>query len=139
MSKGVTQEQYQVVCGFSNFNELFINLKTRKMKERIICAANYYIDNSTHVHNPKNIKVGFITCGRRHCNCIQTFAQIVGFPYSETSLEIMKTEIQGFLTTKNRFVDRKEAYKIAFEADQIIGPNKGYSENSIGLTSEDLY
>lgn len=27
----------------------------------------------------------------------------------------------------------------AFEANQIYGPNEGRSENSIGLTSEDLY
>jgi hypothetical protein len=47
--------------------------------------------------------------------------------------------IQGFLTSENRFVDRKEAYTIAFNADQIIGPNRGDPENSIGLTSEDLY
>lgn len=108
-------------------------------KERIICAANYYNDGIEHVHEPKNIKVGFVTCGRRHHNCISTFAQIVGFPYDEAGLKLMQTEEQGFLTDTNRFVDRKEAYKIAFLSDQIIGPNKGCEENSIGLTSEDLY
>lgn len=108
-------------------------------KERIICAANCYNDVEDHEHQPINVKVGFVTCGRRHHNCIGTFAQIVGFPYNEKALKIMRTEIQGFLTNTNRFVNRKEAYKIAFEADQIIGPNKGYSENEIGLTSEDLY
>lgn len=107
--------------------------------EKIICAANYYNDEQVRVHQPKNIDVGFVVCGRRHHNCIQTFAQIVGFPYNENGFKIQRTEIQGFLTNTNRFVGRKEAYKIAFEADQIIGPNKGYSENSIGLTSEDLY
>lgn len=108
-------------------------------KEYILCAANYYNDGREHVHSPKNIILGFVTCGRRHHNCINTFAQIVGFPYSEEANKIHRTEIQGFLTNTDRFVDRKEAYKIAFEADQIKGPNKGRSENSIGLTSEDLY
>lgn len=64
---------------------------------------------------------------------------IVGFPYDDNGTRIHRTEVQGFLTNTNRFVTRKEAYKIAFEANQIIGPNKGRSENSIGLTSEDLY
>lgn len=113
------------------------------MKEYIICAANYYNDNIVHVHTPKNVEIGFVICGRRHHNCIAIFGQAMGFftnnCYSPEARIIANTEIQGFLTNTNRFVNRKEAYKIAFEADQIIGPNKGYSENSIGLTSEDIY
>lgn len=109
------------------------------MKEYILCAANWYEDLEKHNHQPINIKSGFVTCGRRHHNCIGTFAQIVGFPYSDEAQRLHNTEVQGFLTNTNRFVDRKEAYKIAFAADQIKGPNKGQNENSIGLTSEDLY
>lgn len=108
-------------------------------KEFIICAANYYNDGEKYVHRPINIEYGYIICGRRHHNCIVTLTQIVGFPYNERALEIKQTEVQGFLTNTNRFVDRKEAYKIAFDANQIIGPNKGIPENDIGLTSEDLY
>jgi hypothetical protein len=109
------------------------------MKEYIICAANWYNDGKTYPHSPKNVLKGFIVCGRRHHNCIQTFVQIVGFPYTDEGHRIHRTEVQGFLTNTNRFVGRKEAYKIAFEADQIKGPNQGQCENSIGLTSEDLY
>ena len=109
------------------------------MKEYILCAANRYDDGEKHEHQPININRGFVVCGRRHHNCIQTFTQIVGFPYNENGHRIHNTEVQGFLTNTNRFVTRKEAYKIAFEADQIIGPNKGSAKNSIGLTSEDLY
>ncbi len=108
-------------------------------KEFIICAANHYDDGKKHTHCPKNVWRGFVTCGRRHHNCISTFAQIVGFPYSPESQKLHNTEVQGFLTNTNRFVDRKEAYTIAFNADQIIGPNKGCPTNLIGLTSEDLY
>lgn len=108
-------------------------------QEYILCAANHYNDGLSHTHKPKNIEIGFVICGRRHHNCISIFAQMVGFPYSPEGMKLHQTEIQGFLTNTDRFVTRKEAYKIAFEADQIIGPNKGYSENSIGLTSEDLY
>jgi len=46
---------------------------------------------------------------------------------------------QGFLTNKNRFVNRKEAYDIAYKADQIVGPNSNRANNDIELTSEDLY
>lgn len=109
------------------------------MKEYILCAANYYDDGEKYAHTPKNIDIGFVICGRRHHNCIRTFTQIVPFPYTEEGHKIHGTEIQGFLTNTDRFVNRKEGYKIAFEADQIKGPNKGYSENGIGLTSEDLY
>lgn len=113
------------------------------MKEYILCAANHYDDKKKHTHTPKNIESGFVICGRRHRNCISIFAQLMKFHenggYSEEAMEINKTVINGFLTNTDRFVDRKEAYKIAFEADQIIGPNKGYRDNSIGLTSEDLY
>lgn len=108
-------------------------------KEFIICAANHYDDGEIHLYQPNNINSGFVTCGRRHHNCIGTFAQIVGFPYSESAYAIRKTEIQGFLTNTNRFVSRKEAFQIARLANQINSPNKGEQENSIGLTSEDLY
>lgn len=100
--------------------------------ERILCAANYYNDNIKHVHTAKNVEIGFLTCGRRHHNCISTFAQIMGFPYSKESLVIMNTEIQGFLTNTDRFVNRIEAAKIAFEAGQI-------KEQLKTLYSEDLY
>jgi len=107
------------------------------MKEFILCAANYYNDGKEHPHEPENVDIGFIVCGRRHHNCIIMFARIVGFPYSDHKLRM--TEEQGFLTNTNRFVGRHEAYDIAFKADQIIGPNKGRPDNHIGLTSEDLY
>jgi len=122
---------------------IFELIKPNPIPEFIICAANYYYDGNKHNHMPKNIEVGFVICGRRHHNCIATFAQFMGFfednKYKGEAIKTRKTEVQGFLTSTDRFVDRKEAYKIAFEANQIIGPNKGCPENSIGLTSEDLY
>jgi hypothetical protein len=101
------------------------------MKEYILCAAIWYKDGVQHVHQPKNIHRGFVICGRRHHNIIATAAILE--QSSNSGCE------QGFITNLDRYVDRKEAYKIAFKADQIKGPNKGQSENSIGLTSEDLY
>jgi hypothetical protein len=100
---------------------------------KIICAANYYNDGKEYVHNPVNIKIGYIICGRRHHNCNQTFAQIYGFPYSKEANLIQQTEIEGFLTTDNRFVDRKEGYQIALDARQIV------KKDIPKLYSEDLY
>ena len=119
-------------------NKLKEELQTTE--EYILCAANYYNDGEKHEHQPKNIPAtGFVICGRRHHNCITSFVMIVGFPYDEKGLRIMRTEVQGFITNTDRFVGRKEAFKIAAKANQIHGPNKGQNENSIGLTSEDLY
>lgn len=103
-----------------------------KNKEYILCAANHYDDGKEHVHQPKNIKTGFVTCGRRHHNCISTYALIVGFPYDENGIKLMNTEEQGFLTNENRFVSREEAGRIAFAAGQT-------EELIEKLHSEDLY
>lgn len=100
--------------------------------EKILCAANHYDDGIEHVHKPKNIITGFITCGLRHHNCIMTFAQIVGFPYTDEGHTIHRTEVQGFLTNFNRFVDREEAAEIAACAGQI-------KKRIETLYSEDLY
>ena len=105
--------------------------------ERIICAANYYDDNIERVHQPSNIKTGFVICGRRHNNCINTFAMIMKLPYSTYAHRIQNKEIQGFLTNTNRFVDRKEALIIATNAKQLIHDVK--LDSNVGLTSEDIY
>lgn len=102
------------------------------MKEYILCAANHYDDKKEHVFAPKNIKSGYVVCGHRHHNCITMFAMIVGFPYSHEAQILHNTEVQGFLTNTNRFVDRKEAGQIAFDAKQTDTLIKK-------LHSEDLY
>lgn len=108
--------------------------------EKVLCAAIYYNDGQTYEHRVINKNVGFVVCGYRHADCIETFKFIAdGFRYPYNAIMLRKEEVMGFITNTNRFVDRQEAYKIAFAADQMIGPNKGYPENEIGLTSEDLY
>ena len=39
---------------------------------------------------------------------------------------IMDAEVEGFLTTSDRFVDRYEAYEIALNAGQIEVPNDNH-------------
>ncbi|MHB8871063.1 MAG: hypothetical protein ACYC5G_01225 [Candidatus Doudnabacteria bacterium] len=101
-------------------------------KEYILCAANYYNDDKTHSYSPKNIYKGFVICGRRHHNCIEQFAMMVGFPYTPEGMKLHQTEKQGFLTNADRFVDRVEASEIAFESGQT-------KEKQTRLFSEDLY
>ena len=104
--------------------------------EFILCAANYYNDGSTDNINVINITEGYVVCGRRHHNCIHINSKILGFPYSEEALKIVRTEEQGFITNTNRFVTRLEALTIARAANQII---TGEGNPRMGLFSEDLY
>lgn len=107
------------------------------MSEKILCAAIWYKNPplkkpeilDVQGFRPYNVDVGIVISGWRHPNCI---AQIVAL----TGLRSVESEIgeyiQGFLTNKNRFVDRGEAAIIAYNEKQILKPT---SE----LYSEDLY
>lgn len=106
-------------------------------QEYILCAANYYDDGKEHAHTCKNIKTGFVICGRRHHNCISTFALMVGFPYDEYGLKLSNTEDQGFITNTDRFVTRLQALEIAKNANQLK-PDENVNER-LGLFSENLY
>lgn len=103
--------------------------------EYILCAAIWY-ENLTLVRpevleprgfSPYNISKGVVLCGWRHPNCIYQMVAITGLSDHEAG-----HGKQGFLTNKNRFVDRKEAGEIAFAAKQT-------TELKTTLYSEDLY
>lgn len=103
-------------------------------KEFILCAANWYpnfplIMPDLPMFKPDNITEGIVICGHRHHNCIYIMCAITGKMQHE-----INGEEQGFLTSKNRFVSREEALKIAFECKQITK-----SLNDRILFSEDLY
>lgn len=117
-------------------------------KEFIICSAILYDDGKKYVHQPKNIQTGYVICGYRHCSIYESV--YILREYSALALHIMKQDklikkedckklerirIEGFLSDKNNFYDRKEAAKIAIQSGQvlegeIIGGN---------LMSENLY
>lgn len=118
----------------NKLNEV-MNKKT-KPKEYILSAANWWDDGIKHVHQPVNIKIGFVITGQRHHNCIYTFSLIQKDVNREDTVKLMRTEVQGFLTNKNRFVTRKLAMKIALDAGQVTGRKV---QNGIELFSEDLY
>lgn len=99
----------------------------------IICAAVWYDDGKEYVHQPKNIKSGFIVSGRRHHNCFITSFILNGEETVQNKVKDRHWEVeQGFITSDDRFVGRKEAGQIAFDA----GQTKKLSEY---LFSEDLY
>jgi hypothetical protein len=53
---------------------------------------------------------------------------------------IKKNVTQGFLTSEDRFVDRKQAFRIAYVAKQIVSRPVKETDNGVAdLFSEDLY
>lgn len=103
-------------------------LSNKNKPEYIICAAIWFKDGGNYEHQPKNIDNGFVVCGRRHHNCFM----ISYINLAERHHKVKGGSVQGFLTSKDRFVDRKEAGRIAFEQNQI-------AELTDCLFSEDLY
>jgi len=101
------------------------------MKEYILCAAIHYPNNlSSDIlsYQPKNISTGFVVCGHRHHQIIQLCSHVMDYRLEEK-------DIEGFLTSKNRFVTRNEAFNIAHNAGQIRGAMFDRDE----LYSKDLY
>jgi len=91
--------------------------------EYVMCAAIYVNDGIHHNFKPYNIDTGLVYCGWRH-PCI---------------FEIMPNGtpnkcIQGFLTTKDRFLTRDEALELVKSNGQLKGDIIGRV-----LTSEDLW
>ena len=72
------------------------------VKEFILCSAINYN--------------GVIICGHRHGDCYEVLESLVG--KIETD-KLPNRDQQGFLTSENRYVDRKEAWKIAKDNNQI--------------------
>lgn len=103
--------------------------------EYILCAAIWYKelylkrpDVLEHRgFRPYNLHKGIVFSGWRHPNCLYQMVAITGLKNHEAG-----ESVQGFLTNKNRFVDREEAAIIAANAQQI-------RERKETLFSEDLY
>lgn len=131
---------------------------TQEDKEYVLCAAIHYDNGLKYTfHDVYGIDTGFVLCGYRHphilsvlptnpyylkgmfddgnADAIQKYEELnVKYGWQEDSLTRCKT-IQGFVTNKGRFVNRKEAFQIALNAGQIDETNGVNGE----LFSEDLY
>lgn len=108
------------------------------MNEKILCAAIWYRDlelKKTFDSNvlPVNCDRGLVFCGFRHAHCLYSMCSITGL--KSTTFEVGEYT-QGFLTNKNRFVDRDEGLEIAFDAGQLKDLDKSREGQ---LFSEDLY
>ncbi len=104
--------------------------------ERILCAAIWYkeipLKKTIDGVLPKNCDSGIVVTGHRHGQCIWTVLSLTGLRTVTHAKDGVGEHEQGFLTNKNRFVNRKEAAIIAFGANQITEPKET-------LYSEDLY
>lgn len=104
---------------------------TKKPKKKfIICSAIWFRNGISYYASkemPINIIEGFVATGRRHSNCFKTLSLI----FDSETVQHFECE-QGFLTSSNYFVTRKEAAEIAFQAGQV-------KDQSHTLISEDLY
>lgn len=102
--------------------------------ERIYCAAIWYKDMPTPKYKPINIETGLVVEGHRHADIIRTMVNLLGKRTCTNGEDCAGESVQGFVTNRNRFVDRYEGMKIAREANQIISDTT-FKE----LYSEDLY
>jgi len=100
----------------------------------ILCAAIWYENLPLKNENvlrirgtsPYNIEKGIVFCGWRHGNCLYQMVALTGL----TDYEAGRGK-QGFLTSDNRFVDRKEAGQIAYASNQISREtDRLFSENA---------
>jgi len=93
-------------------------------KEIILCAAINY--------------KGTIICGHRHSDCYSILKDLLSKYITYDDLP--DREHQGFLTSFNRYVDRKEAWKIAKLNNQIqFGYEASENGDDSKLISENLY
>lgn len=100
------------------------------MDEKIVCAAIHYknFPRTVSQYMCSNIEEGVVLCGLRHPNIIGQCISLLEKRQFE-----MGEYTQGFITTKNRFLNRQEAAILWKEQ----GNKLKYSQNE--LFSEDLY
>ena len=104
--------------------------------EYILCAAIWYkeipLKKQLDGVLPMNCDKGLVVCGFRHPMAMWTMSCLTGLRSVTHADDGVGENEQGFLTSKNRFVDREEAAEIAFASGQTP-TNRGQ------LFSEDLY
>lgn len=91
--------------------------------EKILCAAIWFKDGKDpDLFSPINITEGFVISGWRHGAIMRIGDRLNISP---------KNSVQGFLTSENRFLDRKEARELAVTTGQCKPefPDELYSED----------
>lgn len=104
--------------------------------EYILCAAIWCKEIPLKKDIPQVLPIncdrGIVVTGHRHGQCIWTIGCLTGLRAVTFAEDGIGENIQGFLTSKNRFVNRTEGGEIAFAAKQT-------TELKTTLYSEDLY
>lgn len=108
----------------------------KELPETIISAAIWYKNpelKNTEIleqrgFRPYNVDCGVVVSGWRHLNCMSVMTAIYGLPNHR-----LGESVDGFLTNKNRFVDREEGAILHVKN----GGKLNYSKTL--LYSEDLY
>lgn len=117
----ITKASFDLYVGYG-FDPIYLGEEER-WGEYILCSAVWYKDLplekpeilENRGYRPYNVDTGIVFSGWRHVNCIYAMVSLTG--KRSVSAEVGES-VQGFLTNKNRFVDRKEAGKIAYDAGQ---------------------
>lgn len=110
--------------------------------EIILCSAIWYKDipqKKIFDSNvlPVNCDRGLVFCGLRHTHCMYTMCSVTGLRSVTNGEDGVGEYEQGFLTSKNRFVNRVEGLEIAIRENQLKDP--GARLYLTQLHSEDLY
>lgn len=119
-------------------------------KEYIACSALHYDNGKKYTFmEGYGVQSGFVIGGLRHpfiMSILPSNACSINIPERLESLneelewgkDLPKHEvIQGFITSYGRFVDRKEAMRIALACGQV--QEKDLGNKLIGLFSEDIF
>lgn len=101
-------------------------------EEEILCAAIWFKDFDTPRHTCTNIDKGVVLCGLRHGHIIGQMKSLTGLRTVTNAPDGCGEYVQGFLTSKGRFLDREEAHNMFTEQ----GHEAEFSDE---LYSEDLY
>jgi len=112
------------------------NQDNRDAPEHILCASIYHDTGEAwpERRSHKYPKTGLLFNGWRHGDCFVSLVAWAGPLKTQEELEkIIEASVEGFLTSKGRFVTRDEAMAIAKSVGQITRIIGGC------LTSEDLY
>lgn len=102
-----------------------------KNKEYILCAAIWYKELPSPYFQCSNINKGLVMTGHRHGHIIQQMKTLTGLRSVRFGEDSVGETVQGFLTSKNRFLDRNEARELFIQT----GGNPEFEQ----LYSEDLY
>ena len=97
--------------------------------ERVLCAAVLLKRPERFIHQPSS--EGLVLCGHRHPAIIEQLKTLLSAK-EWADVRRHSCYLQGFLTSRGRFVIRSEAREVALKAGQV-------NLQSGELYSEDLY